>query len=157
MLPSGATAGPSVSPPLIFAVRVKSFSSFASAGTIESPVGFGTSAKAYAARLAQISGSSVARRIEDSGGRSRGDALQAIGAADRGEATRLYFCLQAARLSEARRPGCSLGHPGNHGTDRRPGAAQLAASERCCRAGWWWITSHHTSQAVISSARRISE
>ena len=42
--PSGATAGPSVSPPAIGAERVKSNSSLASGSTILSPVGLGTSA-----------------------------------------------------------------------------------------------------------------
>src|SRR5947209_9229382 len=46
MLPSGAAAGPSVRPPLIFAVRVKSSSSFAPGGTTASPVGAGASAAA---------------------------------------------------------------------------------------------------------------
>src|SRR5437763_833001 len=44
MLPSGAQAGPSVSPPLIGAERVNSFSSLASGSTMLSPDGFGTSA-----------------------------------------------------------------------------------------------------------------
>src|SRR5688572_27738122 len=44
MLPSGAAAGPSVNPPLIFAVRVNKSSSLASGATMVSPVGGGTSA-----------------------------------------------------------------------------------------------------------------
>src|SRR5262249_17601335 len=44
MEPSGAHAGPSVRPPLIFAARVKTSSSFAPCGTMASPVGAGTSA-----------------------------------------------------------------------------------------------------------------
>src|SRR5438034_9811443 len=46
MLPSGATAGPSVRPPEIGALRVKRSSSFASGSTMAAPVGRGVSATA---------------------------------------------------------------------------------------------------------------
>src|SRR5262245_52936649 len=49
MLPSGATAGPSVSPPSMGAERVKSNSSRASEATIASPLGAGRDSAACAA------------------------------------------------------------------------------------------------------------
>src|SRR3954471_9979250 len=75
MLPSGATAGPSVSPPLMSAVRVNSSSSLASGETMSLPVGLGTSA----ARANWAAQRSVISRI-----------LIAEGSGERNETGRFY-------------------------------------------------------------------
>src|SRR5262245_49015198 len=71
MLPSGATAGPSVSPPEMGVERVNSSSSLASGETMLSPVGRGTSANAGTASNATNKHTRARRLMKDL--RSAGD------------------------------------------------------------------------------------
>src|SRR5262249_20469441 len=64
MLPSGAAAGPSVSPPWILALRVNNLSSLASGGTMLSPVGLGSSADAYEERPMKQHRAKAVKRME---------------------------------------------------------------------------------------------
>jgi hypothetical protein len=66
MLPSGATAGPSVRPPVIFAERAKRNSSFASSETIEGSPEMGGRSAAKTADAKRMERKQKASRISNS-------------------------------------------------------------------------------------------